>query len=67
MGSQRLGHDFVTKQQHSALIRSRGRKVPTTENNQGEVAREMEMNSEGIFMHTKNLEFGKEDLEEETG
>ena len=37
------------------------------ENNQGEAAQEMKINSEGFFMHTKNLEFGEGDLEEETG
>ena len=66
MGSQRLGHDFVTKL-HGVLICSCGRKVPTMENNQGEAAQEMKMNSEGFFMYTKNPEFGKEDFKEETG
>ena len=41
--------------------------MPTMENNQGEAAQEMKMNSEGFFTYTKNPEFGKEDFEEETG
>lgn len=46
---------------------SSDRNAPTVENNQGEVAQEMKVNSGGFFMHTKNLGFGEGDLDEETG
>lgn len=47
---------------HGALISDSGRHVQTMENNQGEVALEMKINSGGFFMHLKSLEFGKGDV-----
>lgn len=47
---------------HSALISNSGRNMQLLETNQGEVALEMKINSEGFFMHTRSLEFSKGDV-----
>lgn len=59
-GRNKVGKHFRGRPR--ALISDSGRSVPTLENNQGEAALEMEINSEGFFMHTRSLEFSKGDV-----